>query len=123
MNLNDDDIIMIERTNGTVYAWIVRGGDEEASMEPLPPTDAALRISPMGFGYGYSGSGPAALAHSILAACCGEADADAWHQDYKWQHQRGNLRLVGEPTTRWTVKVGTVREWIDHQKRHVNSAK
>jgi len=117
MQLHDNDIIMVERINGAVNAWIVRGGDDEASMEPLPPTDAALRISPTGFAYGYGGSGPAALAHTILAACCGEADADAWHQDYKWQ------RVAGETAARWTVKVGTVREWVEHQRRHARSEK
>jgi len=117
MNLDDNDIIMVERINGAVNAWIVRGGDQEASMEPLPPTDAALRISPTGFFYDYGGSGPAVLAHSILAACCGKVPANAWYHDYKRQ------RLEGETAARWTVKVGTVRQWVEHQRRHARNAR
>lgn len=37
----------------------------------------------MGFGWGHGGSGPAALAHSILAALCGDQIADIHYQAFK----------------------------------------
>jgi hypothetical protein len=51
--------------------------------EPLPMTETAERHSPTGFCWGYGGSGPAALAHAILACVADETTADNWYQFFK----------------------------------------
>lgn len=49
----------------------------------LAPTKLAQRRSPDGFGWGYMGSGPSALAHSILADVADVPTADQYAQDFK----------------------------------------
>jgi hypothetical protein len=51
--------------------------------EPLPITETAERHSPDGWNWGYGGSGPAALAHAILACVADETTADACYQFFK----------------------------------------
>lgn len=53
--------------------------------QPLPMTDLAQRKSPSGFEWGFGGSGPAALAHSILVHEFGADEAELLSfQDFKW---------------------------------------
>lgn len=55
------------------------------SLSHLAMSDVAKMKSPTGFAWGYSGSGPAALAHSILAAMFGDRIADVHFQNFKSQ--------------------------------------
>ena len=44
-----------------------------------------VRHSPDGFNWGFSGSGPADTALSILTDCVGLDKANAFYQEFKWQ--------------------------------------
>jgi hypothetical protein len=77
---------------------------------PLRCTQRAREHSPTGFCWGYGGSGPAALAHSILAACVGEALADEYYQDFKWSVIAGLEQ--GKP---WQMSVQQVLDWVSTQ--------
>jgi hypothetical protein len=52
--------------------------------KPLPLRLDLWNHSPTGFEFGYGGSGPAQLALAILADCCGDELAVAYHQPFKW---------------------------------------
>jgi len=112
--LMDADVIVVRRSafDGCVRAIIDRADRHHPQpFAPLPMTNLARRMSPTGFEYGYGGSGPAALAHSILYACCGPLAADRWYGEFKWQY----VAPAHGPC--WTIKVGSVREWVRHQER------
>ncbi len=51
---------------------------------PLRLSQRGRQHSPDGFEWGYGGSGPAALAHSILTYEYGAAVADEHYQQFKW---------------------------------------
>lgn len=51
---------------------------------PLPLRLDLWNHSPTGFEFGYGVSGPAQLALAILADCCGDELAVAYHQPFKW---------------------------------------
>ncbi|MFW6118835.1 MAG: DUF6166 domain-containing protein [Planctomycetota bacterium] len=103
--LDDRDVIRVERLSDGVQARVhfAVGG----SM-PLPHQ---MRHGPTGFEYGYSGSGPADLALSILRVAVEPERADRWYQAFKWD------RIAPETGDSWSIKVGTVREWVEHMER------
>ena len=82
--LQSDRVYTIQRTPQGVVCYV--------NGKPLPlrldlwnhsPTELA-EVSPTGFEFGYGGSGPAQLALAILADCCGDELAVAYHQPFKW---------------------------------------
>lgn len=78
--------------------------------QPLPMTELALRKSPSGFEWGFGGSGPAALAHSILAYEFGEEANEISHQDFKWA-------VVAElEHTGWTLSSSQIRAAVQALK-------
>lgn len=60
-------------------------GNVTVNGNPLPMSKRAREKSPTGFSWGYGGSGPYALAHSILTHLYTDEAADAHAQDFKWQ--------------------------------------
>lgn len=62
--------------------------------------------SPDGFEWGYGGSGPAALAHSILLDAVGSALADSHYMRFKAEV----VALL--PRSGWRLLQGGVRSWI-----------
>jgi hypothetical protein len=79
--LQTDRVYTIQRTAQGVVCT-VNGGT--ASSRPLPLRLDLWNHSPTGFEFGYGGSGPAQLALAILADCCGDELAVAYHQPFKW---------------------------------------
>lgn len=74
---------------------------------PLRATAVAERHSPTGFEWGYGGSGPAALAHSILIECgVPEEVADRLYQRFKAKV------VAGLPPTSWGMLDCDVRDWV-----------
>lgn len=62
---DEEEIKGLMKENQTeARVYVQEEGVEE---RPLEPTDEAKAQSPDGFAWGYGGSGPTALAHSILA--------------------------------------------------------
>ena len=68
------------------------------------PLRHIVRHSPTGMEWGYSGSGPADLALSLLTDACGGRIANEWHQAFKWDVIAG----LGES---WTLKRSEIQEW------------
>ncbi|MQY59902.1 MAG: hypothetical protein GH144_09935 [Clostridia bacterium] len=60
--------------------------DKQHEGYPLPHI---VRHSPDGFNWGYSGSGPADTALSILTDCMGKSVAEAFYQEFKQQFVAG----------------------------------
>lgn len=57
--------------------------ETEPFHEELPMSDLGRQKSPTGFAWGYGGSGPAALAHSILTHFAGDGVAARHYQTFK----------------------------------------
>jgi len=74
--LQTDRVYIIQRTPQGVTCTV--------NGNPLPLRLDLWNHSPTGFEFGYGGSGPAQLALAILADCCGEDAAVAYHQAFKW---------------------------------------
>jgi hypothetical protein len=74
--LQSDRVYTIQRTPQGVVCNV--------NGKPLPLRLDLWNHSPTGFEFGYGGSGPAQLALAILADCCGDELAAAYHQAFKW---------------------------------------
>ena len=70
-----DRVYVIQRTPQGVVCTV--------NGEPLLLRLDLWNHSPTGFEFGYGGSGPAQLALAILADCCGDEVAVAYHQPFK----------------------------------------
>ncbi len=64
-----------------------------------------IHHSPTGLEWGYSGSGPADLALSLLTDACGNKIAWEWHQAFKWD-------VVAGLAESWTLKRSAIQEWV-----------
>ena len=71
-----DRVYVVQRTPQGVVCTV--------NGRPLPLRLDLWSHSPTGFEFGYGGSGPAQLALAILADCCGDEAAVAYHQPFKW---------------------------------------
>ena len=107
MILDDRDIIVVRRTPDRGVLAEILSCEPDGRTQPLPHV---VRHSPTGFEYGYGGSGPADLALSILCACSDHAIASRLYQAFKFE------RIAPETAASWTMKVGQVREWLEHQE-------
>lgn len=81
--------------------------------QPLPMSDRGRRHSPTGYEWGYHGSGPASLAHSLLAYELGGRVADAAYQAFK---RAVVARLPRDPATPqtqvcWTLSSAEIHRW------------
>lgn len=78
--------------------------------EVLPMSERARQKSPTGYEWGYSGSGPSALAHSILAFEYNVATAD------RYLHQLKEWFLSGQPREQlgrvWTLNSRDIAYWM-----------
>jgi hypothetical protein len=78
-------IFTIQRTTQGVVCWVHGGA---ASGRPLPlrldlwRANSAFGDRPPGFEFGYAGNGPAQLALALLADCCGDEIALAYHRAF-----------------------------------------
>ena len=87
------------------------GGDvfvsePDAFVRELDVTARARQHSPTGFAWGYGGSGPAALAHSLLTDVMGESYANVHYMEYKWDIIAGLHQ--DQP---WVMTDKDIREW------------
>jgi hypothetical protein len=78
--IQTDRVYSIQRTAQGVVCTV--------NGRPLPLRLDLWNHSPTGFEFGYGGSGPAQLALAILADCCGDELAVAFHQAFKWAVSR-----------------------------------
>lgn len=72
----------------------------------LPPSKRGLQHSPDGHNFGYGGSGPACLAHSILTEVFDTPTADQFYQDFKW------ALIATLDQDAFELPIGTVRAWL-----------
>ena len=74
----------------------------------LNPTEslAVARHSPIGFGWGYGGSGPAQLALAILLRATDRETAVAHYQAFKWEV------IAKLPQADLTLRLAKVRGWL-----------
>jgi hypothetical protein len=78
---------------------------------PLPMSARGREHSPSGFEWGYGGSGPAALAHSILSYEVGEDVAHEHYQAFKWKViSQFNRDQGGEE---WQLTSAEIRRWLE----------
>lgn len=92
-----------------VYSGRVKG--KVAKPRKLRMSPVAKNKSPTGFNWGYAGSGPAALAHSILYDCLGEEVADEHYQDFK-------LAVIAclDPKKEFLLTEEAIRLWLKNPK-------
>lgn len=77
-----------------------------AGVKDLPMTATGRRHSPGGFEWGYEGSGPAALAHAIVADAIGPERADYLYQGFKRDH------VAGFACDSWELSEATLQAWL-----------
>jgi hypothetical protein len=87
-----DDIVLYRDIDGTARASVTH----------------VVRHSPTGIEWGYSGSGPADLARSVLVALTDEATADQLYQAFKDQV------VARVPFAGTVIKAADVRRWVAH---------
>ena len=73
--IHNERVYLIQRTPQGVTCTV--------DGEPISPRLDLWNHSPTGFEFGYLGSGPAQLALAILADCCDDETALAFHQGFK----------------------------------------
>ena len=70
-----------------------------------------VRHSPTGFGWGYGGSGPADLALNILSIFIGQAEAEGYYQDFKFEV------VAKVPYEGGTIKRDDILKWIETKRK------
>lgn len=75
------------------------------SEQPLPMSSHALAVSPGEYRWGYVGSGPSALSHSLLAHAAGERLAYAAYGIFTQD-------VVARWGPRWAIKQSDVVKWL-----------
>ena len=112
---NTQEFRGVRHDNGNVAVDVKHGGE----WHPLQMSSRGIQHSPTGFEWGYQGSGPAALAHSMLGACLLPAHAhvaDVLYQEFKREWIAPLNRHAPErPDQGWTIDAGKVRHWIGAQ--------
>jgi hypothetical protein len=70
-----------------------------------------VRHSPTGWGWGYGGSGPADFALNILSIFIGQAEAEIYYQDFKFE-------VVAKiPHEGGTIKREDILKWIEDKRK------
>jgi hypothetical protein len=95
-----------------LYCVTVRGPGSSVRPHGLRMRKDLRNHSPAGFGWGYSGAAPAALALAILADATGDdAAATQLYQDFKWD-------VISKlPMDRnWTLSAADVLGWVEQQR-------
>lgn len=92
----------------TVTVHRVEIGGKGESTKPLPMTYRAEKKSPSGFAWGYGGSGPHALAHSILAYVFDDNVADQYMDRFVWTVIAGLDQNAG-----FVLTADQVISWFD----------
>jgi hypothetical protein len=97
------------------------GLSEAGTVERLPPSPYAKKASPQGFAWGYGGSGPAALALSILYHVYGHEEAlFPFYQDFKFQVLNHLDRFQGiegkeKVGVRWQLTTEEIHRWMSRR--------
>ncbi len=82
-------------------------------VERLALSELARAKSPEGFGWGYDGRGPEALAHSLLADVVGPRLADELYQDFKGSVVlRFNNWSYDTPGVKWELTRTYIQGWV-----------
>lgn len=80
--------------------------DEDGGLRPLKMSESARAMSD-GLNWGYAGSGPHALAHSLLRSAVGERLADRFFRDFV--REVVSRRPAADD---WSIGVGEIVEWV-----------
>jgi hypothetical protein len=91
-----------------------------ADDQPLLATERARQHSPSGWEWGYGGSGPAALAHALLAGEFDVAVADRYYQQFKWDVVAHFEREQGGEE--WQLTSADIRAWLERQQHDEGGA-
>ena len=75
--------------------------------------DHIVRHSPDGFNWGYSGSGPADTALSILTDCLGKDVAEAFYMDFKW-------KFVSGWKDSFEITEDEIKDWLQRAENQFN---
>ncbi len=90
--------VICEVDNQTAYGFTIYR---------LVMSEQGIRHSPTGFEFGYNGSGPAALAHSILTDYRrSEDDANRFYQDFKRE-------FIATQNTDFKIHEQDIGSWIE----------
>jgi len=99
---------ILYRNGNNCFVDVMKSKDERKDYERLTyPLRHVARHSPTGLNWGYSGSGPADCALSILTDCLGEERAERWYQEFK-SHFLAGLHAGGG-----VISEKTIREFIE----------
>ncbi len=98
--------------NGSTVTIVLMG---TCTGEKLKNSHRGQQKSPTGFAWGYSGSGPAALAHSILTHFAGDGIADQHFQAFK--SQRIATLKKDRPFTITDVEINNFLESVGEKRQ------
>jgi hypothetical protein len=116
--LQNETFLGVITEDGT---YLVRVETADGHVETLPASPHAKRASPNGFSWGYGGSGPSALALSILYRIYRHEDTlFAYHNDFKFQVLNKLDTFQGTQGDqgvglRWRLTTGQVHTWLSQQ--------
>ncbi len=107
---------------------IVTIEDSEGVEKPLKMTALARQKSPSGFSWGYAGSGPSALAHSMLSLLTTPSQANRYMHDFK-EDFLVNLEFPNKnvfyakdhPVEVWEISISDIKLWLS--QKYVNEIK
>lgn len=98
-----DDVSGIKKITGKLV-----NGEAVVEVWGNPLENSRPDKSPTGFSWGYNGSGPAALAHSILSVVATPEIADECYQQFKFD-------VIGRlPDKDWELSFDTVKAWLEN---------
>ncbi len=100
------------RTEGIVAVYRQQGGKVQ-TFDTRPSLEVACH-SPVGFEWGYQGSGPAQLALAILLDAAGTVDSHSAKFDAERMHQDFKREVVTfMPHYNWTLQASDVLGWMN----------
>src|SRR5574342_965595 len=96
-----------ESHSDNVTVHIFDANDKYVETGLLPPSKFSLQKSGGSWTWGYGGTGPASLAHALLAFVYDEQIADRYHQQFKW------TVVAGWDQQRFTITSDQIVAWRD----------
>lgn len=89
--------------------------DRPATLLLLPPSAYALKKTGAAYTWGYGGSGPHALAHSMLAWVYDEHIADRYHHQFVWTIVAG-----WDQHAPFAITMDRIIQWLDQWQADVD---
>ena len=80
---------------------------------PLKPSLKLVDHSPIGFEWGYTGSGPAQLAAAILLDASDKETASRFYQSFKEDF------VARFPRIEWFISQATINAWLDKKRNEI----